>query len=192
MYLIWRADIALTKDYFYANQVPPGLKTRAWKTGDEMLKPPPTYTLAWDGKSPTNLSDVVLTQSQLPIWSPKVVSVLEGMGVDNIQYFSIDIETGKGGAVEKSYKIPNIIGLISCLDRKHAKFETFDDGEISWLERYRLLEDKIKPLGKTKKPPLVFRLSEFPSHVLAHDSIVKAFEKNGITGSEFIPTEKFG
>lgn len=189
MYLIWQADIALTEKYFYANQVPRGLKTRAWKTGEEMLKPPPTYTLTWDGKSPNKLSDVVLTE--LPVWSPKVISVLEGMGVDNIQYFSIDIETGKGGEVEKSYKIPNILGLINCLDRKHAKFETFDDGELSWLERYRVLEDKIKPLGKGKKPPLVFRLGEFRSHVLAHESIKKAFEANGITGAEFIPPEKF-
>src|SRR5262245_46799855 len=132
MYLIWRADIGLTKKYFYSNQVPPGLKTRDWKTGEEMLKPPATYTLTWDGKSPNKLSDVVLTQSQLQIWSPKTISVLEGIGVDNIQYFSIDIDTGKRGEVEKSYKIANILGLISCLDRKHAKFETFpDDPEIS-------------------------------------------------------------
>ena len=117
------------------------------------------------------------------------MSVLEGMGVDNIQYFPIDIDTGKG--VEKSFKIANILGLINCLDRKHAKFETFDDGELSWLERYRIHEDEIKPLGKGKKPALVFRLGEFPSHILAHDSIMKAFKQNGITGAEFIPTEKF-
>src|SRR4051812_26971834 len=117
MYLIWQADIALTKKYFYANKLPPGLKSRAGRTGEQMLKPPPTYTLTSDGKSPTKLSDVVLTQSQMPVWSPKVISVLEGMGVDNIQYFPIDIDTGKGGEVEKSYKLPNIIGLINCLDK---------------------------------------------------------------------------
>jgi hypothetical protein len=192
MYLIWQADIASTDTYFYANKVPRGLDTDALETGEEMLTPPPTCTLAWDGKSPNKLSDVVLTQSQFPVWSPKVISVLEAMGVDNIQYFPIDIDTGKGGKVEKSYRLPNILGLINCLDRKHAKFETFPgDPQISWLERYRILEDKIKPLGKGRKPPLVFRLGEFPAHVLAHDSIEKAFQKNGITGAEFIPTEKF-
>jgi hypothetical protein len=190
MYLIWRADVGLTKKYFFSNQVPPGLKTRLWKTGEEMLKPPPTYTLTWDGKSPNKLSDDVLTQARLSVWSPKAISVLEAMGVDNIQYFPIDIDTGKG--VEKSFKIANILGLINCLDRKHAKIETFpDDDEILSLERYRILEDKIKPVGKRKKPPLVFRLGEFPSHVLAHESIEKAFEENGITGAEFISTEKF-
>jgi hypothetical protein len=36
----------------------------------------------------------------------------------------------------------------------------------------------------------MFRLGEFHAHVLVHESVKDAFEKNGLTGAMFTPPEK--
>src|SRR5436309_508005 len=107
MYFIWRSDAGLANKYLYASNAPIGLKVRLWQTGEAMLKPPATSTLIGDSDSPSTLSDMILTQFELPVLSPKARSVLEEIGVDNIEYFPIDINTGKAGALEKSYKAAN-------------------------------------------------------------------------------------
>src|SRR5262249_59683198 len=113
---------------------------------------------------------------------PKAITVLEEMGVDNLEYFPVQIKHKKAKDVEKSYRVANVVGKIDCLDKKHAKFTTFpDEDEISYLSKYKIFEDKIQPKAG-KKPPLVFRLGEFTYHVLAHESVKKAFEKAGLSG----------
>ena len=191
MYFVWSSDAELSDSYMYVSKAPNGLNYTAWVTGEALVKEPPVATLIGDTDSPTKLSDMILTQFELPILSPRAVSVLEKLGADNIQYFPVTIKNWQTGDLEKSYRIANIVGLVNCLDKKHATFNTFpeDENKISWLQQYRILEDKIPVKGR--KTPLVFRLGEFPFHVLAHKSVKTAFEKERITGSQFIAPEEF-
>ena len=193
MYFVWSSDAGLSDSYMYVNKAPDGLNYDTWITGEPLVKPPPVVTLVGDSDSPTTLSDMILTQFELPILSPRAISVLEKTGVDNIQYFPINIKNRQTGELEKSYQIANIVGLVDCLDKKHATYNTSprDENTILLLQQYRILEDKILPKGSGKKTPLIFRLGEFPFHVLAHESVKTAFEKENITGSEFIAPEKF-
>jgi hypothetical protein len=125
------------------------------------------------------------------VLSPRAVSVLEKAGVDNLQYFPIHIKNRETGELEQSYKIVNVVGLVYCLDKKRATFTTFahDESKISWLQQYSIFEDMIQPISPSQEKPLIFRLGEFRSHVLAHESIKTTFGKQRITGSEFIPPE---
>lgn len=193
MYFVWGSDAGLSDSYMYASKAPNGLNFASWITGEALVKEPPVATLIGDTDSPTTLSDMILTQFELPILSPKTISVLEKLGVDNIQYFPINIKNWQTGELEKSYRIANIVGLVYCLDKKHATFNTLpeDENKISWLQQYRILEEKIPAKASGKKTPLVFRLGEFPFHVLAHKSVKTAFEKERITGSQFIAPEDF-
>jgi hypothetical protein len=191
MYFVWRSNAALSKTYMYVRQLPSDLRHQDWITGNSVTNQPKVATLTGKNDSPTTLSDVIVGEFNFPVLSPKAIAVLEKTGVDNIEYFPIKIKNWQTGELDKSYKIGNIVGLIDCLDKKHATFGTFDDGEISRLQQYRIFEDKVLPQGRGKHAPLVFRLGEFRYHVLAHESVKTAFEKEKITGSEFVAPEKF-
>ena len=116
------------------------------------------------------------------------------MGIENVEYFPVNIKRPKVTAVEKSYKIANIVGRIDCLDKDHAIFETFsaNPNKLSSLRQYRILEDRIVEAAAGNKPPLIFRLGEFSYHALVHESVKKAFEKQKLTGAMFTPPEKLG
>jgi hypothetical protein len=193
MYFVWRSDAGLADSYMYISDVPVALDHEEWITGGPLLTQPPVVTLIGDSDSPATLSDVILTQFQLPVLSPRAVSVLEKLGVDNIQYFPINLKHRQAKRVDSSYQIANIVGLVYCLDKKHATFNPspLNENEILWLQQYRILEDQVLHKDAGKKAPLIFRLGEFPFHVLAHESVKAAFDKEKLTGSEFIAPEQF-
>jgi len=192
MYFVWRSDTGLADTFMHVGKRPEGFKPAKWKTGRAFVKNPPVMTLVGDDESPMVLSDVILTGFNVPILSPKAVSVLEGVGVHNLQYFPVIIKNSQTGELDKSYKIINVVGLVFCLDRENSVFKTFpEDDDISWLERYSIFEDKVVSTSSSNDAPLLFRLGEFRYHVLVHEYIQDAFEKDGITGSEFIPPKDF-
>lgn len=194
MYFVWRSDAGLSDEFLYVSKAPDGLSHGRWITGQPLLAKPSTVTLVGDSDYASALSDMILTQFELPVLSPRAVSALESLGVDNIEYFPINIKRPKVKTLETSYKIANIVGLVNCLDKKHATIETFsaNPNRISWLGQYRILEDKLSGAGPNKKTPLVFRLGEFPYHLLVHASVKAVFEAQKLTGAVFIPTEELG
>ena len=176
----------------YVGRRPDGLRPAKWITGEALLKQPPVLILIGDDDSPTILSDVILTSFDIPILSPKAISVLDKSGVNNIQYFPVLIKNWQNSEIEKSYKIANIVGLVYCLDRTNSTYNTFpEDDDISWLQQYSIFIEKILPIPPNKNKPLIFRLGEFSYHILVHETIKTAFEKEGITGSEFICPEDY-
>jgi len=192
MYYVMRRDTKSAGKYVYFSEEPDYYEGDQWRTGVEMKPPPPTMTLISQDDRTTNLSDMLLNAADLQVYSPKLVATLDAAGVDNIQYFPITIVDGKTGKSRNDYKVANIIGLIPCLDIDHSSVSYFPGSrDIQSIEEFKLLEDRIVPLKGKMSPPLIFRLAESEFLVLAHESIKKAFDKDGITGATFIPTEKF-
>ena len=193
MYFVWESNAKLAEDFLHVSDAPDGLDSGSWITGERLVVKPAVVTLVGDSDSPSKLSDMVLTPFQLPVLSPQAVSTLADIGVDNVEYFPINIKRPKVKAVEQSYKIGNIVGLVYCLDKSHATLRTFtrNPNKIVALRQYRILEDKVTGAGPGKKPPLVFRLGEFSYHVLAHESVKSAFEKQKLTGAQFIDPVKY-
>lgn len=187
MYFVWRSNTELSNTYMYVSEQPDELEHEDWISGNALLKQPPIMTLTGDDDSPITLSDVILNGFRLPILSPKAISVLDKLGLNNIEYFPVQIRNWQNNEIEKSYKIANIVGLVYCLDRTNSTYNTFpEDDDISWLQQYSIFIEKILPIPPNKNKPLIFRLGEFPYHILVHKTIKAAFEKEGIIGSEFI------
>ena len=192
MYYVWRSNNELYNKYMHVSEEPDELEYGDWITGNALPKPPPLMTLSGDDDTPNTISDMILTGFNLPILSPKAISVLDKLGVNNIEYFPIQITNSENSEIEKSYKIANIIGLINCLDKSKSNYTTFpEDDDISWLDQYSIFEDKILPITPNENNPLIFRLGEFAYHVLVHEKIKSAFEDEGITGAKFISPEDY-
>src|SRR5262245_27861486 len=124
MYFVWQSDVALYEDFMFVSRAPDGLNTGDWIRGEPIVTKPKTVTLVGDSNYASALSDMVLTQFHLPVLSPRAVSTLEDLGIENVQYFPVNVKRPKAKDLEKSYKIANIVGRIDCLDKNHAVFAT--------------------------------------------------------------------
>lgn len=187
MYYIWESDATLYDKFLYASKTPEKLFTGDWVEGKPGVQQRGPLKLEGDRKCPAKLSDMVLTQFELPILSPRAMTVLKEAGVDNLEAYPIQIKHPKMKSPEKSYQIINVVGLVACVDKDHAAIKTYtsDPSRIFTLRQYQLLENKIPKNLK------VFRLEEFSGHLLVDPSVKDAWEKAGLTGAKFTPTEKY-
>ena len=192
MYYVLQRDTTSAGKYVYFNEEPEGCEGRLWRTGSAIAQPASSMTLVMQDERTTRLSDMLLNSADLQVYSPKLVATSAAAGVDNIQYFPITIVDSETGAVRDDYKVANIVGKINCVDSDHANIRySRGTGKIRNIEEFSVLEDRIVPLTGKNAPPLIFRLGELDFLVLAHESIKRAFEREGITGAKFTPTQDF-
>ncbi len=192
MYYVWEKDIDLDEDFSCFSDEPDGFRAKFWISAEIIVEPPPAYELIGDVDSPTTLSDVLLTGFQLQVFSQKLVSLLNDMEIENIQYFPIKIINHKTKEIESSCQIANIVGAIDCLDLKNSVYaRSAGSGNIIRVSNFRIIEENIRRLPGMKNPPLLLRLGEFKRHILAHERVKEACQKADISGVKFIPPEAY-
>ncbi len=119
------------------------------------------------------------------VFSKKLRDVLGELGVDNIQYFDLDIVDPKTGKHYTDYKIANVVGLVDCVDIDKSDLTYFDDGDIEFIDKLVLNETKIPSNIK------VFCLLNDASLPLVHQSIKNAIDGSDITGCVFYKPEDY-
>lgn len=138
------------------------------------------------------ISDVALTTIDIAIYSPKLRALLAELGATNIEYLPITFVMQGTKAKNDEYRIANVLGLVECVDLKHARIErSSSSGRIMSLEKFKILEKNVKPLPGMKTPPVLFRLAEQKRILIAHQVVKDACKSQGITGIEFTPTTEY-
>jgi|GEM_PF-5480116 len=117
------------------------------------------------------------------MFSKRFIEILISLGVDNIQYFDADVTYLPTGA-KYSYKVSNIVGVVSGLDMDQAEVFLSPRGNVIEIDRMKLDEDKLK--GHK-----MVRLQESVSLIIVHESIKKAVEDAGLTGFLFISDDEY-
>ena len=191
-YYVMEMNTRLTNKFIYFRNQPEGLNIAAWQTGEKFMTPPSQMTLVAEDEIPSEMSDMLLARVELHVYSSRLMATLASAGVTNIEYFPITVVDKKRNVTRTDYQVANIIGSVACLDVSNSGVDTFSDGSgYSSVEEFSLLEDRIQALPGMKAPPLLFRLAEFKFHVIAHEALKNAFERDGITGVRFIPTQDY-
>ncbi len=119
------------------------------------------------------------------VFSEKLRGLLQGLSVDNIQYFDLDIVNKKNGISYTDYKIGNIVGLVDCINKDLSDVEYFNDGGIEFIDKLVLDETKIP--SELKK----FRLLNRTTLTFVHQSIKDAINESDITGCLFYKPEEY-
>jgi hypothetical protein len=192
MYYVIDKHIEAAGKFIFFGEEPEGWRTKTWITGEKLPDPAPLLTLSAEDDRTSALSDLLLTQFNLLVCSPRLRGAFDAAGVNNIEYVPVKVEDRTTGATYEDYRIANVVGSIACLDVANSEVATFDSGKYRSVEAFSLLEDRIQPLPGMKSAPLIFRLAEFKYHVLAHESVKAACEKAKITGVKFIRTQDVG
>lgn len=190
-YFVFMQDQSLVGEYAHFNDEPDNYDFVVWTNGVPIPRGPAFKLRTSEEYSPT-LSDVLLTRINLFVFSDTFRTLLEGIGVRNIEYHPVEVEFHDSGDVLETYAAANILGQISCLDESTGDIRrSRQTGDIIGLEEFTLEESKVIPTSEMQSEALLFRLKEFPSLVLVHQRVKDAVEASEVTGFKFVEPEKY-
>lgn len=134
-----------------------------------------------------NLTDYVENSPQWLIISDRFKAILEEFHVEEIEYLPVKIKNHKGRMASEHYWIASFLVLTEAVDRESSIFDDdpgSEDGIFSF-DKLVLRQDILK------SGPMIFRLKEEPMTVITRQDVVERIEEEGLTGVEFIETDKF-
>lgn len=113
------------------------------------------------------------------VLSERLCAVLDGLGISNVEYVPLSLVDPFSGQTHDRYRIANVIGVVDCVDRDASDLEFYPDGDIEFIDRLVLDEDRIPP-GLD-----LFRLAGRTTLVIASQRLKDAITEAGITGCVF-------
>jgi len=115
---------------------------------------------------------------------PRVVEVVRACGVDNIETVPCLVTVGEELSKAAQYVLVVIRDIVFCVDRAKSQLEldSEDPRVIDSIETLAIDDSRLN--GN-----LLFRLGESPRIVIAHESVMQAVIKAGITGVRFAPVD---
>ena len=107
------------------------------------------------------------------LMSKRLVTALEGAGVDNLQSFEAELRNEADGVVNKDYCVINIVGLVTCADVAASK--TSELGSTYYFHDLVIDPSRVGDLR-------IFRLAESLMDVLIHEQVAKSIESKDFRG----------
>lgn len=108
---------------------------------------------------------------------------LTRLGVDNIQYFPIELENPEGG-IETTYFLANVIGMFEAVDVERSVIEPMAMGGRGWLKSFTVNESATQ--GKH-----IFRITEAPTLIIINETLREELLKFDPSGVLMLPTERY-
>ena len=147
-----------------------------------------TIEIVRERDNPGRYTDNLLAYGVLGlVFNSKIRMILRAQEVRNIQYFRAVLVDNLTGTEVEDYQIANIVGTVLCIDKDASVLGLDeDDGSIEDIDKLVLNKNAIEESSLK-----IFRIGEYSSIVVVHDSIKKAFEAEDVTGVGFVEPEKF-
>ncbi len=162
--------------------LPDDMDPMDWIQGKVMPAPPSPIRLMLSENSGDFRGDVI--QSLVTLYSDKLRNALTTFGVDNVDFFSVELEHPKTRHLEGGYWLTNVIGLVHCVDLAKSKYKPLASGTGIRLKAFSIDEDRAP------EQPL-FRLDEKPTLVVINEPLKTHLDAAGLTGVRLVPTEHY-
>lgn len=136
-------------------------------------------------------SDYPFATGLLPIYSTRLKSLMENLGLKSIQYLPLRIRRRDGAKEVDGYYIANYLNVIDCLDRERAVYQIWTkDNLLFWEKRPYMLgtfRDVTRAVLDSKKigDVPIFRLWGWEMMVMVREDVKQTIEEAGITGCVF-------
>jgi hypothetical protein len=163
----------------------PGFPNQEFDDGVRIQAPLPVFDFVIDAQGQGALTDYLWTSLDTTV-SARFRKVLEGAGVDNVDYYPVRVVNQVTGEIRDDYFQANVVGSIACLDRGASEIVT--SPRVARIIRGipRLAIDESKIQGE-----LLFRLAEVKVILLAHERVKNAVEAARLTGVAFFPANGY-
>lgn len=117
------------------------------------------------------------------LFSKRFVELLDGLGVDNVQYIDAEVTYEPTGE-QVEYKAANVVGVASGLDMEHSAVLLSPRGNVLNIEVMCFDEDALR--GQT-----MFRLEESRMLIVVHRRVKEAVEDAGLSGFLFVSDAEY-
>lgn len=129
--------------------------------------------------------DGLVNHFALLIFSQKMRTALEAVGVTGIQYLPIHVLKSDGSEYS-GYSIANILNHSSALDLDKSDFSVFPEEYFDPKNRGRIRSLRKAVLKKSTLQGLdILRLKDFPEDVFISAKFREVYDDNGLTGYSF-------
>lgn len=119
------------------------------------------------------------TETPVTFCSKRLQDRLKAAGVDNIEYYPVDMVDKSGKRQIDGYFAMNVIGRIKCMDRQRSKFTEWDE-RVARIHSLSLKKSAMKGLK-------VFRPDEYQEIILVSADVGEALR--GLPGVLLMPAE---
>lgn len=160
---------------------PKEIEPDEWLDGRVLSPPSGTLRLVLSPRSGTLRSAMI--GGIVTLFHERFRADLERLGVDNVQYFPVELENPQGG-IERNYFLVNVLGLLEAVDAGASVIKPRASGG-----RGQLYSFKVDP-NKAKSHRL-FRLAEAPTLIILDESLRNSFANVRTPGTIMLPTERY-
>jgi len=140
------------------------------------------YILEVDEKAKKTLDypplDYFMSSDLVVFFSEKLKTVLNSIGVDNVDYYQVEVTYAPTNELIK-YDLANVIGSLKSIDRDNSIFVEGRRRHIRSVEKMVLDESSFEKFK-------LFRCSEFPTLLIINDLVKEVLEENKITGMKIV------
>jgi hypothetical protein len=149
-----------------------------WREGKVMDDPGPLrFTLPPNsGERRGGIIDGIVT-----LFHEKLIAELTRLGIDNIQYFPVEMEA-PDGMIEKAYSLINVIGMIDAIDKDASDITYYKGFKGGTVKSFKI--DPEKAEGRR-----LFRVPEASSLIVIDETLRDDLLRYRFPGVMLLPTE---
>jgi hypothetical protein len=136
-------------------------------------------------------TDYPFTSDSLPVYSSRLKSLMEELGIEGIQYLPLKIGRRDGVINVNGYHIANYLRVIDCLDRERSVYQVWTKENLLFWEKrpymlgtFRDVKKAVINSEKIGNVP-IFRLWGWELMVIVREDVKQAVEEAGIIGCVF-------
>jgi hypothetical protein len=119
----------------------------------------------------------------LTLFHNRLRDELKKLGVDNLEYFPVDLENPEG-QVEQKYSLINIVGLLDAVDQANSVIVPRATGGRGDLKSFKI--DPAKTQGLR-----MFRIPEAPSMIIIDETLQADLTRIEPAGAWMLPTDQY-
>lgn len=180
-YFILKQD-RLVPDVAGIGEIPESIDPLDWVEGKVMPAPEVPVRIGLSEASGSFRGDII--QSFVTLYSNRLRDALSAFGVDNLQYFTAELEDPRTGGLEQGYWLTNVVGLIECVDLERSTFKPRRSGNGIVLKGFSIDERRAP-----EQP--IFRLNEDPTLVIINERLKRYLDDAKLAGVNMEPTEEY-
>jgi len=119
------------------------------------------------------------------ILSDKMINVFRDLNIPNIQIMPVTLY--KKGDINKTlkYNILNVLTILSAMNWDKSNYSTWEDNP----KEIKVIKKLVMNKSAIPKDIDIFNLSEAVPYYIISANLKRAFEKNNITGIDFVPID---
>lgn len=159
---------------------PEGLNPDVWYDGGELPEP---GLLRFKMTPSSGEFRGVIIGGILPFFHQVFVEELDRLGIDNLQFFPVELEA-PDGMIETKYSLVNVIDLVEAVDEEKSVIKPRAHGGRGQL--YSFVIDPEKAAGRK-----LFRLAEAPTLIIVDSTLHEALLEFRPPALMMLPTDRY-